>query len=464
LDPKIADGALITSTVINLGLNEKLRIGITPSVTDGQAIITIGGVPTWSTNFQAENLYTTGIYYAGSTVTNGEAAGSVVAVQTGSSALRGIISAQHSTDTNGAFFVGMKNRGTRAAPTVVANGDGVMRLVSAGYDGAAYIQSATLSGEVDGVVAIGSVPQALVFRTGTSGAPTERLRLSSSGTYPTKVTGAMSISTQLGMGATPALVGTIRLSNGSSCTARNALNTADLNVFSATAGNAIFIGDDAQVLQVQLRAKTDVIVDINTVSQFTINTTRVEITTPSELSFSRNVASPVFTQQPSLGASNTLRIAAQTTTNPGSNGGRLDLAGGVGSGTGLAGGVRLSLQTQVPNDTAMVELAELAASRRVLSLVRLADITTTQMPANTGDGVIYVGNAQTNPSADAVTGHVYYSDGAKPAWRFNSINLRLDGTSATANAGGGAAVPGNVDRFLQIDIGGTTLKIPCFAA
>lgn len=474
LNAKTANGSLITRTVLNPGANEQLRIGITPSVTDGQAIITIGGVPTWSTNFQAQNLFTSGIYYAGSTVTNGEAAGSVVAVQTGAATVRGIISVQHSTDTAEARFFGMKSRGTRAAPVTVTNGDGVAKLMSAGYDGANYVASAEISFEVSGAVAVGSVPQAIIFRAGTSSPGTDRLKIFPSGTYNVQVSNSMEIAEVLaihdsGLASPVAGTGTIRLPKGFRLYYRNAANTNNVQgIITDSVTNNLQLGDDALTPILQIRALTTFTIDINGTTRFTMNANRSEFT-PVELSFIRTVVDPIIIQQAGISLpARKLWIHAQSVTLGGADGdgGVLNLSGGTPDGNGLMGASRMSLnrnETFALSQT-MVEVTEVALGRRVLALVRTTAVSTTELPANTGDGIIYVGNAQVNPSADAVTGFVHYSDGARPAWRFNGINLRLNGTSATANAGAGAAVPATVDRFLDINISGTQLKVPAFAA
>lgn len=474
LNPKTASGALITRTVLNPGANEQLQIGITPSVTNGQAIITIGGVPTWSTNFQDQNLFTTGIYYAGSTVTNAEAAGSVVAVQTGAASVRGIISAQHSTDTAGSRFAGMKSRGTRGVPTIVANGDAVTRLVSFGYDGVNYIPSAEISMEVSAAPAAGSVPQAMIFRVGATGAPTERFRLDpSAATYIAVITASAEVTGVLGVhgtgSATPiSATGDIRLRSQSAAYFRNATNLADVIIFISDAANNLAFGDGTRVPVIGLNATTTIAGNISGNQQFAVNTTRFEITVPAELSWARTVANPLFTQQPRIvnGDGQRLWVRAQSVTGGGVNGtgGSLLLTGGRGDGTGVNGRAALAfnIDDTAANVTQMAEIA-VTANGRVLSLCLLAAVTTTQMPANTGDSVIFVADAATNPSADAVGGHIYYSDAARPAWRFNGTNFRLNGTSATANAGGGAAVPATVSTFLSVDVSGTTMKIPMFA-
>jgi hypothetical protein len=146
------------------------------------------------------------------------------------------------------------------------------------------------------------------------------------------------------------------------------------------------------------------------------------------------------------------------------NGGNLVLSGGKGSGTnGLHGKISLSFNTDdtAANVQQMVEVAQLTMTRRVVALARTATITTTQMPANTGDAVTYVADAQTDPTADAVTGHIYYSTSGKPAWKFNSTTLVLSGTAATANAGAGA-LPATPEGFVTIILNGTVRKIPYY--
>ncbi len=429
----------------------------------------------WANDSSPRSNYTTGSWYGGVTEasgTDGEASGSLVSVQTGSTAQRGLVSAQHSSDGSSARLVGKKSRGTRAVPTAVQSGDSITKLVSFGFDGSTYIPSAEISFDVDQPVAAGSVPQSIVFKTGTNATPTTRFSLfSGSATYQAQFVSSVELSGVLAVRATGlatnvADAGDIRLRSTVAVNYRNVANNANISLIS-TASNNLFLGDETRTPEIQLRANTTALVDIAGTAQLTVNTTRVEHH-PSEISWDRGVASPILTQQPKItdGNAQNLWVRAQTVNATTGNGGTLLLSGGKPSGASLRGGVQMCLNINdiAASQETMVEAAEVASGRRVVSLARAAAITTTQMPANTGDQVIYVADAGTNPSAGAVSGHIYYSDGARPAWRFSGINLRLNGTSTTASAGGGAAVPANVDRFLSIDIGGTTLKIPAFAA
>jgi hypothetical protein len=74
------------------------------------------------------------------------------------------------------------------------------------------------------------------------------------------------------------------------------------------------------------------------------------------------------------------------------------------------------------NTTITLEVARVSNARRVVSLVRGAAITATQMPTNTGDLVVYIGNAATNPSANPVSGVIVYADAGA---------LKARGTSGT---------------------------------
>jgi hypothetical protein len=64
-----------------------------------------------------------------------------------------------------------------------------------------------------------------------------------------------------------------------------------------------------------------------------------------------------------------------------------------------------------PTTNVLVELAEVLTTKRVLALMRGSVLTTTQMPANTGDRVIYVADAATVPTAPPVSGTIFLSDG-----------------------------------------------------
>lgn len=94
------------------------------------------------------------------------------------------------------------------------------------------------------------------------------------------------------------------------------------------------------------------------------------------------------------------------------NGARLLLSSGNRAGSGLRGAVQLVLGAV----DMMVEVTEVASGRRVVVLNRMSAITTTQLPANTGDGVVYLGNVVTAPTAAPVSGGVGWADTGALKW------------------------------------------------
>jgi hypothetical protein len=93
------------------------------------------------------------------------------------SVTRGITSEQTSNDGNSALFTFSKNR----AGGAVLNGDNIGSLFASAFDGSANQTPTRLRFFVDGPVAVGSVPTAIQFFTGSNGVGTERLRISSAG-------------------------------------------------------------------------------------------------------------------------------------------------------------------------------------------------------------------------------------------------------------------------------------------
>jgi len=65
----------------------------------------------------------------------------------------------------------------------------------------------------------------------------------------------------------------------------------------------------------------------------------------------------------------------------------------------------------------LVEVAQVVSSQRVVSLAFGANLTSTQMPTNTGDLVVFLANAATNPTANPVGGGILYSTAGALHWR-----------------------------------------------
>jgi len=97
---------------------------------------------------------------------------------------RGIMSQQSRTDGNSAFVVFRKGRGTVLAPSAVLSGDNLGTIYPEGYDGSTFLRSgAFVKFVTDGAIAVGSIPTAITFNTGSSGLGTERLRITSAGIF-----------------------------------------------------------------------------------------------------------------------------------------------------------------------------------------------------------------------------------------------------------------------------------------
>jgi hypothetical protein len=134
---------------------------------------------------------------------------------------------------------------------------------------------------------------------------------------------------------------------------------------------------------------------------------------------------PLITQtsQSDHGLPTTIR--AQSSIGAGKNGGSLILSGGAPGTSGLRGSVKLQLTTSIPtgypttaitpiNSFNMIQLAEPAAGRRVLSLCCPSDLTIFDMPANTGDMVVYLRNAASIPTTGSPSnGVLMYSSGGQ---------------------------------------------------
>ncbi len=72
-------------------------------------------------------------------------------------------------------------RGTITVPTAVANGDQIGGVFMRGYDGTAYQQRAYITSFVNGAVSGSTIPVDLVFNTGSTSSPPERMRIKSDG-------------------------------------------------------------------------------------------------------------------------------------------------------------------------------------------------------------------------------------------------------------------------------------------
>lgn len=94
---------------------------------------------------------------------------------------RGITSSGYGDITNAAVFGVKRARGTVASPTKLQSSDNVMSLQSWGYDGSSFLRTAFINTVTEGNISTGTLPQAIIFGTGTNGAGSERMRITSAG-------------------------------------------------------------------------------------------------------------------------------------------------------------------------------------------------------------------------------------------------------------------------------------------
>ena len=87
------------------------------------------------------------------------------------------------SNASGADLFLTKSRGSIASPAIVNSGDNISIIRFSGYDGASYLETATIASAVDGTPGTNDMPGRLVFSTTADGAasPTERMRITSGG-------------------------------------------------------------------------------------------------------------------------------------------------------------------------------------------------------------------------------------------------------------------------------------------
>lgn len=130
--------------------------------------------------------------------------------------------------------------------------------------------------------------------------------------------------------------------------------------------------------------------------------------------FFKNSAFPILDQYSSASDNgHNFLINAQGTNGVNKNGGNVIISGGI-STTSLGGGVTL----RTNEDENMLQVVTIANTpdpqRRVLSLLNINNLTTTDMPASTGDMVIYVRDTATPPSGGTPSnGTILHSSGGK---------------------------------------------------
>lgn len=146
-------------------------------------------------------------------------------VETGTAAVRGILSGQYNDGTNSSRFIGRKARGTRASPTTVVTADVMTTFLAEGYDSANYIQSGMAQFTTTGTIAATRVPSVYTLSTSTDATPsvlTEAFRVSA--------TQNMAVGTTTTTNARLASSGSTTDSTANSFFAGDSVNTSLLTV------------------------------------------------------------------------------------------------------------------------------------------------------------------------------------------------------------------------------------------
>lgn len=241
------------------------------------------------------------------------------------------------------------------------------------------------------------------------------------------------------IGGTPAASGSFRASNNVTAFAVKAAGGGDMKVITTDGSDILTFGDSTKSARTFMKSLLDCQLQTNNGGAiFQFSTTGIQVFgSVPQMVFdgSANVqftilaplsdATPqVITVQSAAsfsGASthitggNTFLTGGNSNATNG-NGGFGIVGGGNKNGSGLNGGARLQIA-----GTPWLELLELASgANRVLSLVAGGPISTSQMPTNTGDGVIYISNAATAPTANSVGGGILYCEAGALKYRGTS--------------------------------------------
>lgn len=238
---------------------------------------------------------------------------------------------------------------------------------------------------------------------------------------------------------------------------RNAGNTADIYVLGTDGSNNVLLGGvNAGGVIIDSPSSITLGSSANTIN---FGASITSLTWPAGLS--SNVTM-LFTQPAgdTVNGANFV-VKAQSahsgaTVNP--NGGNIVLGtgdAGTNGSVGLRGALNIGLGN-TPNTCAMINVCEVVLGQRAVALVRCGtNVGATQLPANSGDGVVYIANAQTQPTVNAVGGGLIWA---------NSTNIKCGPGFGVVNANSllfdvGISTSG-VATFSNCTIAGGTAGLP----
>ncbi len=190
-----------------------------------------------------------------------------------------------------------------------------------------------------------------------------------------------------------------------------------VSIVAEGSGGALIIGNAG--VNSTLRASTLLQAQVGGGSpQFAVRTTYVGVNVAT-FQFESGVSAPYMTQAAGGAGSHgqALKYLGQAGGSATGRGGQAIIANGSPAGSALRTGAAMGLLSSAGTVTPMLECSEVASGQRVCSLAQGAAVTATQMPANTGDLVTFIGNAATLPTASAVGGGILYVDAGALKWR-----------------------------------------------
>jgi hypothetical protein len=174
-----------------------------------------------------------------------------------------------------------------------------------------------------------------------------------------------------------------------------------------SASGTLTIGDFVNTTTLTVEAANSVLLATSG-PFFQFSSTGSAVWSGTTLGFAGTATSPAINQSAASGNGQTLTVSAQSSSGANGNGGIGRITGGDLNGSGLPGGVQLCLGAASPE--CMVEVAEPTLGNSIVALAFGAPITSTQMPANTGDGVVFFSVAVTLPTALPASGSILAVD------------------------------------------------------
>lgn len=163
------------------------------------------------------------------------------------------------------------------------------------------------------------------------------------------------------------------------------------------------------------------------------------------------------TARTTAGAGATLSIIAQNANTAGAG-------GGITLQTGNAAGANKAGLFQVKNggSTIALQANEPVVGQRVLSLIPITAVTATEMPAGTGDGVVFIRDAVTAPTLVPAGGVVISSNGGKFRLVSTADTFETDFFRSPSATAGAAGLPAAAASWWNVKVGTTNYKIPLF--